>query len=121
MGHAAHDVEDEHRRGAKSPWAAEVDGFNVHAGVTVQAGDRNALERLCRYGARPPFTRRETVDPARRPEYAYLLKKLRKNGATHLVMTPVQCLARIAALVPPPRFSLPGGRSRQLRREPCSP
>ena len=28
-----------------------------------------------------------------------------RNGATHLVMTPVQCLARIAALIPPPRFS----------------
>ena len=25
---------------------------------------------------------------------------------THLVMTPVQCLARIAALIPPPRFPL---------------
>ena len=37
---------------------------------------------------------------------AYRLKKPRKNGATHLVMTPVQCLARIAAILPPPRFPL---------------
>ena len=37
---------------------------------------------------------------------AYLLRKPRRNGATHLVMTPVQLLARLAALIPPPRFPL---------------
>ena len=43
-------------RGAgKGPWVAEASGFNVHAGVTVHAGDREGLERLCRYCARPPF------------------------------------------------------------------
>jgi len=31
---------------------------------------------------------------------AYLLRKRRKNGATHLVMTQVQCIACIAALLP---------------------
>ncbi|XYI03647.1 transposase [Sorangium sp. So ce1128] len=31
-------------------------GFNIHAGVTLRAGDRAGLERLCRYGARPPFS-----------------------------------------------------------------
>jgi hypothetical protein len=41
--------------GTKSPWAAEVNGFNIHAGVMVRARDREGLERLCRYGARPPF------------------------------------------------------------------
>ncbi len=57
-GHAANDGANDHRRGAnsKSAWTAEVDGFNLHAGVTVNAGDRAGLERLCRYGARPPFS-----------------------------------------------------------------
>ena len=32
--------------GTKSPWAAEVAGFNIHAGVTVRAGDRDGLEKL---------------------------------------------------------------------------
>ncbi len=44
--------------GTKSPWAAEVNGFNIHAGVMVRAGDREGLERLCRYGARPACSRR---------------------------------------------------------------
>jgi hypothetical protein len=32
----------------KSPWSAEVGGFDVHAGVTIRAGDRAGLEQLCR-------------------------------------------------------------------------
>ena len=41
------------RAAGKGPWVAEASGFNVHAGVTVRPGDREGLERLCRYGARP--------------------------------------------------------------------
>jgi hypothetical protein len=37
---------------------------------------------------------------------AYLLRKPRRNGATHLVMTPVQFLSRLASVIPPPRFPL---------------
>ena len=93
------------RAAGNGPWVAEVSGFNIHAGVTVRAGDREGLERLCRYGARPPFSlERLSLLPDGR--VAYLLRKPRRNGATHLVMTPVQCLARIAALIPPPRFPL---------------
>jgi len=49
--------DDEARFGprGKSPWSAEASEFNIPAGTTVRAGDRAALERLCRYGARPPF------------------------------------------------------------------
>ena len=31
-------------------------GFNLHAGVTIAANDDRGRERLCRYGARPPFS-----------------------------------------------------------------
>ncbi len=45
-------VDDARCSGAgKGPWVAEASGLNVHAGVTVHAGDREGLERLCRYGA----------------------------------------------------------------------
>jgi hypothetical protein len=93
------------RTGTKSPWAAEVAGFNVHAGVTVRAGDRDGIEKLCRYGARPPFSlERMRLLPDGR--VAYRLRKPRRSGATHLVLDPVHFLARIAALVPPPRLPL---------------
>jgi hypothetical protein len=35
---------------------AEASGFNVNASVTVRSGDREGLERLCRYCARPSFS-----------------------------------------------------------------
>jgi hypothetical protein len=87
------------------PWSAEVLGFNIHAGVVIEATDRAGLERLCRYGARPCFSleRLSLLDEGR---VAYRLRKPRTKGATHLVLSPVQFLARIAALVPPPRFPL---------------
>ncbi|WP_437479089.1 transposase [Sorangium sp. So ce1014] len=43
-------------------------------------------ERLCRYGARPPFSlERLSLLPDGR--VAYRLRRPRRNGATHLVMT----------------------------------
>jgi hypothetical protein len=105
--------------GTKSPWAAEAAGFNVHAGVTIHrslrsrfgvptvaarpsplhAGDREGLERLLRYCARPPFSlERLSLLPDGR--VAYLLRTPRRNGATHLVLDPIAFLARIAALIP---------------------
>ena len=98
--------DDEHLRPrTKSPWSATARGFDRHAGVTVRAGDREGLERLCRYGARPCFSL-ERLSVLADGRVAYRLRKPRRNGATHLVMTPAHFLARLAALVPPPRFPL---------------
>jgi hypothetical protein len=99
-------LDDERARtAAKGPWVGEASGYNVHAGVTVRAGDSEGLERLLRYCARPSFSlERMSLLPDGR--VAYLLRKPRRNGATHLVMTPVQLLARISALIPPPRYPL---------------
>ncbi|WP_437979374.1 transposase [Sorangium sp. So ce295] len=99
------DDEDRFRPRGKSPWAGEVAGFNIHAGVTLRAGDRAGLERLCLYGARPPFSL-ERISLLPDGRVAYRLRKPRRNGATHLVLAPVHFLARIAALVPPPRYPL---------------
>jgi hypothetical protein len=38
------------------PLCASVAGFSLHAAQCVPAHDREALERLCRYGLRPPFS-----------------------------------------------------------------
>jgi hypothetical protein len=109
---------DEHRfRAAPGPQGAEVSGFNVHAGVAVRAGDREGLERLCRYCARPPFSlERLSLLPDGR--LAYLLRKPRRNGATHLVMTPMQLLARISSLIPP--ASLPASAPVRRIRPPLA-
>ncbi len=63
---------------SKSPWSAELQGFNLHAGVTVRAGDREGVERLCRYGARPCFSL-ERLSVLADGRVAYRLRRPRKN------------------------------------------
>ncbi|MBN9165356.1 MAG: transposase [Myxococcales bacterium] len=85
--------------------AVEHDGFNLHASVRIAAEDDSGREWLCRYGARPPFSlERLRLLPGGR--MAYRIKKLGAGRAKHRVMTPIELLARLAALVPPPRYPL---------------
>jgi hypothetical protein len=80
-------------------------GFNVHAGVVVGATDRRGRERLLRYCARPPLSlQRLSLTPE--GLVAYRLRNPYKSSQTHRIMTPRQFMARLAALVPPPRSPL---------------
>ena len=78
--------------------------FNVHAGTTVAGGNRDALERLLRYGARPVLAldRRTRLGDGR---FAYRMK-YPIGTKTHRVMDPTELLARLAAVVAPPRYPL---------------
>ena len=90
-------TEDEDAEDA--PFTAEYAGFNVHAGVAVAAHDRAGRERLCRYTARPAVClSRVSVLPDGR--VAYKVKYPRSAAATHRVMTPMEFMARLAALIP---------------------
>jgi hypothetical protein len=80
-------------------------GFNLHAGVYVAADDRVALERLCRYVARPAVCG-ERVEQLEDGRVAYRLKHPRQGGETHRVMTGQEFMARVVALIPPPRSPL---------------
>ncbi|MBK6533177.1 MAG: transposase [Deltaproteobacteria bacterium] len=72
---------------------AEVGGFNLHAGVRVEADDRDALERLCRYMARPAVAAgRVSVLPD--GNVAYRVKSPRSGAATHRVMSPMEGIRR---------------------------
>jgi len=78
-----------------------LDGFNLHAAVRVGADDDISRERLTCYCARPPFAL-ERLSVLADGRIAYRIKQPRKT-ATHRILTPVELLARIAALIPPPR------------------
>jgi hypothetical protein len=67
--------------------------------------DRDALERLCRYGARPAFAleRLAWTDDRR---ISYKLKRPWPDGRTHLIMEPVAFLRRLVGIIPPPRRHL---------------
>ena len=93
---------------------AAADGFSLHARVRVESGDRERLEHLCRYVARPPIATERlslSADPAHPsgdglPRVVYELRRPWRDGTTHVTFDPVTFIARLAALVPHPREHL---------------
>lgn len=78
-------------------------GFSLDASVCIEGHDRPGLERLLRYGARPPFAleRIERIDDQR---ILYHLPKPTPDGQTRLTLTPLEFISRLAALIPAPRL-----------------
>jgi hypothetical protein len=86
---------------------ANVDGFVLHAGRTVAAGDRKGLEQLCRYGLRSPISQ-ERLSLLADGKVLYRLKRPwpTDRGVTELVWEPKKLLRRLAALLPFPYTNL---------------
>ena len=80
-------------------------GFSLDGSVHIDDWDRNALERLTRYCARPPFSSGRL---GRLDEHtvAYNLPRPTPDGRTCLLMDPMELLRRLASLIPPPRTHL---------------
>jgi hypothetical protein len=88
---------------ARRPLCAEIDGFSLHAAVRVEA--RKRLEQLCRYITRPALSD-ERVQLNAAGQVELKLKTPWRDGTTHLVMSPLEFMQRLAALVPRPRLHL---------------
>ena len=94
---------------AKEMLAYQHSGFSVDASVRIEAQDRAGLERLLRYCARPPFA----IDRLRQEGAALVCRCAKQHSepasdkrggkAGHIALTPLELIARITALVPPPR------------------
>ena len=69
---------------------ADISGFSLHAAVRCGADDRQALEQLCRYITRPALAN----------------ERVQTNAAGQVVMSPLEFMQRLAALVPRPRLHL---------------
>ncbi len=87
---------------AMGPWA-HGGGFAVDGSVRIEAADRAGRERLLRYCARPPFAldRLRELDPERLLDEG---TKPGPGGGGPLLLTPLELIDRLAALVPPPRI-----------------
>lgn len=85
--------------------AAEAGGFSLHAGIDIEPHQRAKLERLCRYVSRPPVAEDRLALTAS-GQVRYTLKTPYRDGTTHIVLEPLDFIARLAALVPPPRMHL---------------
>jgi hypothetical protein len=120
--------------GERKKGVAQAAGFSLHAGVGIEAEQRGKLERLCRYVSRPAVAE-QRLALSERGEVHVRLKSAYRDGTTHILLEPLDFLARLAALVPPPRAHLtryhgvfapasawraaitPAGRGRGARRE----
>ena len=84
------------------PMCVMVEKWSLHAGVRMREGDRKGLEKLLRYVLRPPLSQ-ERLQRLEDGRILYALRKTRYDGVSHMVFEPVEFLAKLASLVPPPR------------------
>jgi len=97
-------TEEENAALRSAPRCASFSGFSLHANVCIPARARRQLEKLCRYVARPAVaTERLSALPDGR--LLYHLKHRWRDGTTHVVFERLEFVAKLAALVPPPRFN----------------
>jgi len=85
-----------------SPRVPQHGGMSLHADVAVPARDRQRLERLCRYVARPPLAH-DRLEDWSDGRLALRLKARWRDGTTHILMQRHELLERLVPLIPPPR------------------
>jgi len=88
-----------------APRVGNVAGFSLHAGVAARAHERDKLERLCRYIARPAVSTKRLL-MTRNGQVRYELKTPYRNGTTHVIFEPLDFISKLVALVPKPRVNL---------------
>jgi hypothetical protein len=100
-------IDPEGMQALASPRCATVAGFSLHANTVVPAGDRQRLERLAQYCARPPIAM-ERLEPL--PDgggrLLYRFKRPWSDGTTHVVLEPLELMEKLAAIVPAPNAHL---------------
>ena len=85
---------------ASNPCIAQLSGFSLHAGTRCQAHERDSLERLCRYIARPAVSN-ERLSVNDRGQVVYRLKHPFRNGTTHVVLDPIDSPSTLSPASPP--------------------
>lgn len=84
---------------------AKQPGFSLHAATLCEVNQRDKLEKLCRYITRPAIAN-ERLSTNERGQVMYKFKQPFRDGTTHVVLDPLDFIARLAALVPRPRLNL---------------
>jgi Putative transposase len=89
----------------KGPLCAVTQGFSLHAEVYCAPWEREKLEKLCRYIARPAVAEeRLSLRPS--GDIVLKLKTPYSDGTSHLLFSGLEFVKKLAALVPPPRTHL---------------
>lgn len=98
-------LDPDERSVGKGTLCGQSRGFNLQAASRVAANDKPGRERLCRYILRPPLAndRLSILDDGKvRLEF----KRPWSDGTSSVELPPLALIARLAALVPPPRRHL---------------
>jgi hypothetical protein len=80
-------------------------GFSLHAATRIEASDKAGLERLCNYVSRPPLAQ-GSLQKLSGDTLSFKLKTPWDDGTTHLILSPIELIEKLAALVPLPRVNL---------------
>ncbi len=103
----SHDDNDQVQDPQEKPLCARVEGFSLHAGRSVEATDREGLERLLRYGLRAPFSNeRLSLDKDGLVHLQLLRPWPGPGGRTEVAFEPLQFMKRLVALIPRPYGNL---------------
>ncbi len=86
-------------------YCVNAHGFSLHTGVRCAMNQRKKLEHLCRYITRPAIAN-ERLTLNGTGQAVLTLKTPYRDGTTHIVMSPLEFMQRLAALVPRPRLNL---------------
>lgn len=86
------------------PYSANVGGFSLNARVWIAGNDRKKLEQLIRYMARGPLAT-ERLTESFPNQLLYKMKSPWRDGTTHVSFSPLDFIARLVALIPPPRVN----------------
>jgi len=89
----------------RNPRSAFLKGFSLHADTHVHGNDRPGLVKLCRYGARGPLAL-ERLSRRDDGKFIYQMKKRKADGSTELVLSGMELLQKLVALIPPPSTNL---------------
>ena len=85
----------------KKPFTVVGDGFSLNCAGVCEAHERANLERLCRYMARVPIAE-ERLSFDGDGLVVLELKRVFRDGTTHVLPEPEDVIARLAAAVPRP-------------------
>ncbi|MGB4913448.1 MAG: transposase [Candidatus Dechloromonas phosphoritropha] len=93
--------------------ACTESSFSVDAEVRIDVRERDGLERLLHYCARPAFAleRLRATDPE---HLVYKSVKPDPDGSISLMLTPMQLLDRLVTLIPLPLWKMPGGEPGEI-------
>jgi len=88
----------------KGPKCSTIHGFSLHAATHVGKAQRDRLAQLVRYIARPLVAASRLTESTKSPgDLEYSLKRPWSDGTVAILLSPLELLEKLAALVPPRR------------------